>query len=335
MAVAPQTPSSQAPATTGKTKAKQRYLRRKKERRKQRKGTTAGAVNKPTGARNPSTVQIPSRATEDVDGDWEDDRNTAVSDNDVDMNSGEDQDNSVPRATVAPKGDTDVQVEMELDEEAMERKQRKLEKRKKREKRPKKRQKVDESVDEPLADDLADQVEKAGTSSPRSLTPDDAHIKDVEDIPTQEDVISQPGFLPVFPLPSQPAPPSKLALALQGLDTALSSAIVIPANSTHDISNSSSADEMGLTEKMRKRLLELDISELFAGSSTFPSFLGIKIYEYMQFKRHYCPSFSGHPMPKRCTCHTAHPEMRASLRLQDPVKHCHMPSLSLRYCAIS
>lgn len=72
-----------------------------------------------------------------------------------------------------------------------------------------------------------------------------------------------------FPLPVLQNAPSKSSLALQGLDRALVDAEIILASRTLRIPTEGDKDEgtdLGLSEKMQKRLIELGIEELFAGT---------------------------------------------------------------------
>ncbi|KAJ7585027.1 DEAD-domain-containing protein [Mycena floridula] len=107
-----------------------------------------------------------------------------------------------------------------------------------KEKRPKKRRKVEEEEDE---DQEAMQVEAVVHRSP---TPQ--------------------ASLPQFPLPVLPGAPSKSDLALQGLDQALVDAEIIDPTTTAPISTEADDGDLPLTSRMRKRLGELGISELFA-----------------------------------------------------------------------
>ncbi|ELU41023.1 DEAD domain-containing protein [Rhizoctonia solani AG-1 IA] len=65
--------------------------------------------------------------------------------------------------------------------------------------------------------------------------------------------------LPSFPLPSQPAPPSKAVLALQGLDQAILEAEIIDPTITTRIPAPNEPDLLGLgiSRRMRERLVEL------------------------------------------------------------------------------
>lgn len=80
-----------------------------------------------------------------------------------------------------------------------------------------------------------------------------------------------PVALPRFPLPKLPNAPSKSVLALQGLDQALVDAeIVDPATTLPVPAEGEDDGDTMLSAKTRKRLHELGISELFAGTSIPP-----------------------------------------------------------------
>jgi ATP-dependent RNA helicase DDX51/DBP6 len=72
--------------------------------------------------------------------------------------------------------------------------------------------------------------------------------------------------LPSFPLPALPNAPPKSVLALQGLDQALVDAEIVDPSTLLPIPLDADNDAgTGLSEKMRRRLKELGITELFAG----------------------------------------------------------------------
>ncbi|KAG1747119.1 DEAD-domain-containing protein [Suillus paluster] len=73
--------------------------------------------------------------------------------------------------------------------------------------------------------------------------------------------------LAVFPLPTLLDAPPKSILALQGLDQALVEAEVVNPSSRLPIISNGDDTRTGLSERTRKRLIELGITELFAGSS--------------------------------------------------------------------
>ncbi|KIM84308.1 hypothetical protein PILCRDRAFT_68419 [Piloderma croceum F 1598] len=80
--------------------------------------------------------------------------------------------------------------------------------------------------------------------------------------------------LPSFPLPALPNAPPKSVLALQGLDQALVDAEIVDPSTLLpiplDVDNDAGT---GLTEKMRRRLKELGITELFAVQTALLPFL--------------------------------------------------------------
>lgn len=79
---------------------------------------------------------------------------------------------------------------------------------------------------------------------------------------------SAPVTLPSFPLPSHPDAPSKATLALQGLDKAIIEAELIEPRRTMPIQSTDAGEAaLGLSERTKKRLQELGITELFAGMS--------------------------------------------------------------------
>ncbi|KAI0360139.1 DEAD-domain-containing protein [Trametes cingulata] len=122
----------------------------------------------------------------------------------------------------------------------------------KEESRPKKRRKLDTPEAEPgprsaSPEEAAEPVAKpSATPRPKSPTP--------------------PVALPAFPQPRRPEAPSKTVLALQGLDKALIEAEVIDPATTVPLEASKEAQDerTGLSERMRKRLQDLGITELFA-----------------------------------------------------------------------
>ncbi len=73
--------------------------------------------------------------------------------------------------------------------------------------------------------------------------------------------------LPFFPLPALPNAPSKSLLALQGLDQALVDAELVSPSSVLPIPSEKGDGGTRLSERMRKRLRDLGITELFAGMS--------------------------------------------------------------------
>ncbi|KAI5985902.1 P-loop containing nucleoside triphosphate hydrolase protein [Pisolithus marmoratus] len=73
-----------------------------------------------------------------------------------------------------------------------------------------------------------------------------------------------PDSLPLFPSPTAPDAPSKFDLAMQGVDKALLQAEVIDPATVLPVLPPGEDEQTGLSERTRKRLLDLGISELFA-----------------------------------------------------------------------
>jgi len=71
--------------------------------------------------------------------------------------------------------------------------------------------------------------------------------------------------LPYFPPPALPDAPSKSVLALQGIDQALIDAEIVDPAAMIAIPGGEGDGGTGLGEKIRKRLKDLGITELFAG----------------------------------------------------------------------
>ncbi|KAG0695500.1 DEAD-domain-containing protein [Suillus ampliporus] len=79
--------------------------------------------------------------------------------------------------------------------------------------------------------------------------------------------------LPVFSLPTLPDAPPKSILALQGLDQALVGAEVVNPSSRLPIISKGDDTRTGLSERTRRRLIELGITELFAVQTALLPFL--------------------------------------------------------------
>ncbi|EJF64658.1 DEAD-domain-containing protein [Dichomitus squalens LYAD-421 SS1] len=119
--------------------------------------------------------------------------------------------------------------------------------------RPKKRRKIDTEepdarhASSPEDDEVAEPpAQPSSAPRPRSATP--------------------PVALPAFPQPRRPEAPSKSVLALQGLDKALIEAEVVdPATTVPlDAAKDAQDERTGLSGRMRRRLQDLGITELFA-----------------------------------------------------------------------
>jgi hypothetical protein len=117
-----------------------------------------------------------------------------------------------------------------------------------KERRPRKRRKLENrDEDEEMLEPTVDEDEAPSVvRKERSSTP--------------------PNALPMFPLPVLPNAPSKTDLALQGLDKAYMDAEIVDSIASLSLhSEGEEHDGTGLSEKARKRLKELGITELFAG----------------------------------------------------------------------
>lgn len=108
------------------------------------------------------------------------------------------------------------------------------------------------------------------------------------------DPVEEPGInraLPRFPLPTRPDAPSKIELALQGLDRALIEAELVDPNCTLSIDLEADNDRSVLGLKTRKRLIDLGINELFAGiSHPFPRevFLAAQVKQFRRPLFRFC-----------------------------------------------
>lgn len=117
-----------------------------------------------------------------------------------------------------------------------------------REQRPKKRRKVVEVSEDVIMEDIHDDtqhLERPTEKLPQTRSPE--------------------ATLPSFPLPALPDAPSKSVLALQGLDQALIDAEIVDPATLMTIPDGEGSGGTGLSEKIRKRLKDLGITELFAG----------------------------------------------------------------------
>jgi ATP-dependent RNA helicase DDX51/DBP6 len=140
---------------------------------------------------------------------------------------------------------------------------------------PRKRQRLEtqESVEkggeveeeEEMEVDEAFDVVKGGAES------DEGEAEEaIASVPADEKSEIPEGTLPSFPLPVHPDAPSQSTLALQGLDKHIVDADIVHPSTTIPIPEGE-GDDGGtrLSEKTRRRLKELGITELFAGKSSF------------------------------------------------------------------
>ncbi|KAF9448312.1 DEAD-domain-containing protein [Macrolepiota fuliginosa MF-IS2] len=113
--------------------------------------------------------------------------------------------------------------------------------------------------------------------SPGVVQDDDgADVQMDQDVPLQptKQRSPTPPPLPIFPLPALPNAPSKSTLALQGLDKALIDALVVDPDVVLPVPADGPNDGgTRLSEKMRKRLHDTGITELFAVQTSLLPFL--------------------------------------------------------------
>ncbi|KAG6809971.1 hypothetical protein H0H92_013842 [Tricholoma furcatifolium] len=127
---------------------------------------------------------------------------------------------------------------------------------------PKKRRKLAED-EEGLEDvQMADVQEKE---------PKHSQVSRELQVPKEADI--SPGVLPSFPLPALPDAPSKSTLALQGLDQALVDAELVDPTTLLPIPDGKDNGDTQLSERTRKRLHDLGITELFAVQTRLLPFL--------------------------------------------------------------
>ena len=131
--------------------------------------------------------------------------------------------------------------------------------------------------------------------------------------------------LPFFPLPALPNAPSKSLLALQGLDQALVDAELVSPSSVLPIPSEKDDGGTRLSERMRKRLRDLGITELFAGMSCVSSLFFVTIDTVFQCKRLCYRFFYQHTIFRMpCIFHSILVVTFASLHRPVVVKRWHM-----------
>ena len=108
----------------------------------------------------------------------------------------------------------------------------------------------------------------------------------------------QPEVAPLrsFPVLKQPEPPSKSALVRQGLDRSLANAEVIDPQTTISLREENHVAR-GLSTRMRKRLGELGITELFASKPQCTSHVRSSPILIFQFRLLFSRSSSPIPVP--------------------------------------
>ncbi|KZT73162.1 DEAD-domain-containing protein [Daedalea quercina L-15889] len=209
-----------------KTKAKKRYLKAKKERRKKRKTQSTPGIAAKEDRQSSAVPQPDSEEQEGSSGEDEPDE---------DIVETPERENTEPmRGSKAKK------------EKSREREQASRTEKGDTE-RPRKRRKLETEQDDSQHANDDDVTPRATFPPPRLRSP------------------TPPAALPAFPLPTRPDAPSKQTLALQGLDKALIEAELVDPAKLHAFSSASDDDGgTGLSERTRRRLTELGVTELFA-----------------------------------------------------------------------
>ncbi|KAF9649855.1 DEAD-domain-containing protein [Thelephora ganbajun] len=119
---------------------------------------------------------------------------------------------------------------------------------------------------------------------------EDQQSKPVEEV--KSSLVDEPKShraLPQFPLPTRPDAPSKIELALQGLNRAQIEAELVDPNSTLPIHLDADHNQSFLGLKTRKRLIELGVNELFAVQTAIIPFLLRPVHKYTSLYDPYHP----------------------------------------------
>ncbi|KAH7909502.1 DEAD-domain-containing protein [Hygrophoropsis aurantiaca] len=176
--------------------------------------------------------------------------------NDEDESAGEDTDSesedneTEAKVIVIPKTDGQQKAKKEMRKENSD-------------ERPEKRRKVVDEEDIQMAE---------ADSSPKPDSQEHAHIPTSMDKPVRKSISPRPA-LSAFPLPAAPEAPPKSVLALQGLDQAMLGATTVNPGISISIVDEQEDITFALSERTRKRLLELGITELFAVQTALLPFL--------------------------------------------------------------
>ncbi|KAG8964838.1 ATP-dependent RNA helicase dbp6 [Tulasnella sp. 419] len=136
---------------------------------------------------------------------------------------------------------------------------------------------MEDVVTEPVqSDDKSSQPFKKKRKVDPSISVPESSVIQEEQTPEVPEEAKLTVPLPIFPAPKQPNAPSPAILSRQGLDKALLGAEIVdatitaPLESTDDNPN---LDKFGLSGRMRKRLQDLGITELFAVQTALLPFL--------------------------------------------------------------
>ncbi|PVG04309.1 DEAD-domain-containing protein [Serendipita vermifera] len=223
---------------TVKTKAKTRYLKAKKERRKQRRAL----VNASKARHSTKKEAEEGESSGDEDGDEEIVEKT-------------------PQAVQPLVADIEMQEEEKPVDEPKE---------KRKEKKSKKRLKKDKGYDEEPPD-LEMAIESTFIDQDEVVPNDINEVDMVENMNVNQEIPSLESLS--FPMPSQPAPISKAQLALQGMDKAMLDAEIIDPRKTERLNSDTGGTVTRLSRRMRKRLDDMEITELFAVQTALFPFL--------------------------------------------------------------
>jgi ATP-dependent RNA helicase DDX51/DBP6 len=208
-------------------------LKAKKERRKQRRVLVN--ASKPKASKK-------KEEDEEIDGD-----------EDLDQDEDKELLEKSPQATQPLLEDVEMQGEEPLADEQKERqKEKKSKKRLKREKN---------HEQEPL--ELEMNIESTLMDQDGAILDDMTANSMVENTDINQAMPSLEDFS--FPMPSQPAPVSKAQLTLQGMDKAMLDAEVVDPSKKESLSLDTGSIAARLSSRMRKRLKDLEITQLFAG----------------------------------------------------------------------
>ena len=255
-----------------KTKAKKRYLKAKKDRKKHRRVAAArSAAADGTFGRDD--------AGEDIDSN----------------NKGDTSDSDEESETVVDVGGKGAQAEHE--NTSIQPQPRKKRHRWKETSeaviptedggvlRPRKRRKLDREDASPGPSRSAAVDSSSPSPSPAPPSPVSSSPNPPDEPPPLDHRTPPPPSLPRFPLPSRPRAPEKSELVSQGLDRALARAQLVDPLLTTPLSlDEDGGDVSGLSAKTIRRLKDLGITELFAGTYRF-DFSGkarVKLYDIVQ-----------------------------------------------------
>ncbi|KAH7101958.1 DEAD-domain-containing protein [Auriculariales sp. MPI-PUGE-AT-0066] len=227
-----------------KTATKVRYLKKKKDKRKKRiaaqKATAPKTQTTPAQISTEPTISSPATSKNSK---FVDDQGADV---DVDMN---DRPRKKRRISLEPDAESSTATEPSTASQL-----KKLNKSKKRSPPVASLARATSPSAASSDNDFGAQSDSSGPTDSSSRAPSFTNVDDRDPPP--------PSTLPAFPLPVQPAPPSATELGRQGLDSALLAATKIDGRQTLSLSDVTVSEI--LSERIRKRLVDMGIKELFA-----------------------------------------------------------------------